>query len=167
MTEHINRLTLLMRNEVRLEHIQAEHDARLRALAHFERAERSYQRQEYNSIKADISPRTYENELNRLQGHVCGGTGKWLMRDATFSKWLDISETSTKVLWLQGIPGAGVSRYALLNFSSRKLITLLLQGRRTSAALLSQKLRRSDELPLLSSLTLSTAVPRHCLFSTR
>ena len=105
--DQINRLTLLMRNEVRLEHIQEEHHARLRALEHFEKTEKHHQRQEYQYIKADISPKMYEDKYYYIHARICGGTAKWLMGDAVFSKWLDISDTSTKILWLQGIPGAG------------------------------------------------------------
>jgi len=112
VTSHINRLTILLRNEVRLEHIQAEHSARLRALEHFERTERAHQRQEYESIRADVSPRTYEDLLNHFQGRICEGTGKWLMKDPTFTKWLEFSDHSTNLIWLQGIPGAGESSKA-------------------------------------------------------
>jgi len=97
-----------MRNEVRLEHVQAEHDARVRALEHFESTERAFQRQEYQDIKTDVSPRSYEEKLDWLHARRCDGTGRWLKRDAAFAKWLDITDTSTKVLWLQGIPGSGV-----------------------------------------------------------
>lgn len=106
---HIERHTSLMRNEVRLEHIREEHKARLRALEHFEITERSHQRQEYNAIKEAISPRTYEEELYRIRARICKGTGKWLLRDATFTKWLKEVQKPTKLIWLQGIPGAGVS----------------------------------------------------------
>jgi len=105
---HMERHTLLMRNEVRLEHIREEHEARLRALEHFERTERSHRRQEYNAIKEAISPRTYEEDLYRVQGRICEGTGKWLLRDTTFIKWLKESEKPAKLIWLQGIPGAGM-----------------------------------------------------------
>jgi hypothetical protein len=98
-----------MRNEVRLEHIQEEHRARLRALDHFESTERSHRRQEYQSIKTDISPKSYDDKLDWFHGRVCEGTGNWLTRDASFAKWLDISDISAKVLWLEGIPGAGAS----------------------------------------------------------
>src|SRR2546421_2826814 len=94
VTTHIERHTLLMRNEVRLEHIQEEHQARIRALEHFERTETFHLRQEYQSIKTDISPRTYGDRLDWFHGRICEGTGRWLMRDATFAKWLDISDTS-------------------------------------------------------------------------
>ena len=110
---HVERHTLLMRNEVRLEHIREEYDARLRALEHFEKTERSHLRQEYNTIKEVISPRTYEDELNRIRGRICEGTGKWLLRDTTFIKWIKGSEKPTKPIWLQGIPGAG--RYRASN----------------------------------------------------
>jgi len=106
---HIERHTLLMRNEVRLEHIQEEHHARLRALEHFESTERSHRRQEYQSIKTDISPKSYDGKLDWFHGRVCEGTGKWLTRDASFAKWLDIYDTSAKLLWLEGIPGSGAS----------------------------------------------------------
>jgi hypothetical protein len=105
---HINRLTLLLRNEVRMEHIQGEHAARARALEHFDQAEKHHRRQEYQATKADISPKTYEDRHDHFQGRIYPGTGKWLMQDPAFTKWLDMSETSTKLLWLQGIPGAGM-----------------------------------------------------------
>src|SRR5258706_7593644 len=95
---HIERHTLLMRNEVRLEHIRDEHEARLRALEHFERTERSHRRQEYNAIKEAISPRTYEEELYRIHALTCEGTGRWILRDATFTKWLTESDTLTKLI---------------------------------------------------------------------
>jgi hypothetical protein len=104
---HIERHMLLMRNEVRLEHIQAEHSARLQALQHFERTEKSLLRQDYHTIEAGISPRTYDGKLDWLYGRTCEGTGKWLLKDATFVKWLEPADQSLKILWLQGIPGAG------------------------------------------------------------
>ncbi|KAF2239008.1 hypothetical protein EV356DRAFT_504364 [Viridothelium virens] len=107
VTDHIARLALLLRNEVRLEHIQAEHSARARALEHFDRAERSHRRQEYKSIEADISPKTYGDALYRFRARIAEEAAKWLIEDTTFNKWLDLSDTSTKVLWLEGIPGAG------------------------------------------------------------
>jgi hypothetical protein len=97
-----------MRNEVRLEHIREEHGARLRALEHFERTEISHRRQEYNAIKEAISPRTYEEELYRIRGRICEGTGRWLLRDDAFRKWLKDSEKPAKLIWIQGIPGAGM-----------------------------------------------------------
>lgn len=107
---HIKRHTFLMRSEVRLEHIREEHDARLRALEHFEKAERSNRQQEYHIIKTAISPKFYDDKLDWVYGRVCEGSGKWLMGDSTFANWLDVADVSIKMVWLQGIPGAGRSR---------------------------------------------------------
>jgi hypothetical protein len=62
-----------MRNEVRLEHIQEEHTARVRALEHFEHTEKHHQRQEYQQIKAEISPKSYEDKYYYLQARICEG----------------------------------------------------------------------------------------------
>ncbi|ERF71684.1 hypothetical protein EPUS_08997 [Endocarpon pusillum Z07020] len=104
---NIGRHTALMRNEFRMEHIREERDARLRALEHFEKMDRSNRQQEYNIIKTGISPKSYDDKLDWLYGRICEGTGKWLLRDPTFAKWLDFADVSTKIVWLQGIPGAG------------------------------------------------------------
>ncbi|KAI9708610.1 MAG: hypothetical protein M1820_003828 [Bogoriella megaspora] len=107
VVEHIKRVTLLLRTEVNLEHIQAEYQVRLRALEHFERTEKSHMRQEFASIKADISPMSYEDTLYHIQHRVLKGTGTWLLKEPHFVKWLDSSSSGTKLLWFQGIPGAG------------------------------------------------------------
>ncbi|KAL6403418.1 NACHT domain protein [Ilyonectria robusta] len=107
ITSQVERHTALMRNEVRLEHIREEHDARLRALEHFERTERSNRQQEYNIIKTDVSPTFCDDKLYQIRNQTCKGTGKWLLQDDVFLKWLDVANRSTDLLWLHGIPGAG------------------------------------------------------------
>ena len=102
-----------MRSEVRLEHIREEHDTRLRILKHFENSERSHRQQEYHMIKTATSAKLYDDFLDRIYGRTCEGTGKWLLRDSTFTKWLDVTDVSTKIIWLQGIPGAGRSKLDL------------------------------------------------------
>ena len=114
----IQRHTLLLRREVGLEHIQEAHDAQLQALEHYEKTEKSFRRQEYQSVKTNISPRTYEDKLDSFHARVCQGTGRWLLRDTTFAKWLDKADASMKILWLQGIPGAGTC----INYSSNLVL---------------------------------------------
>ena len=97
-----------MRSEVRLEHIRGEHDDRLRNLEHFQKTERSQRQQEYHNIKIAISPEFYDKRLDWIYGRICKGSGKWLVRDSTFIKWKNVTDVSTKILWLQGIPGAGL-----------------------------------------------------------
>lgn len=105
--QHIERHTQLLRSEVRLEHIREEHDARLRALEHFEKTEKNHRQQEYKQIQTSISPASYDAKLDWIYARICEGTGKWLLEDERFSKWSGCNDPSSKVLWLQGIPGAG------------------------------------------------------------
>jgi hypothetical protein len=115
VTTRIERLALLMRNEVRLEHIQAEHQARTQALEHFRNSELADRTQEYQSLKADISPKFYGDKLYWLRGRRCSGSGNWLLTDKSFVKWLDVSDKSTRNIWLEGIPGAGKLSIDLLS----------------------------------------------------
>ncbi|PYI24427.1 hypothetical protein BO99DRAFT_92751 [Aspergillus violaceofuscus CBS 115571] len=111
---HIERHALLMRNEVRLEHIREEHEARLKALEHFKAEERAQRLQQYHVIKTDVNPRMYDDKLNWCHGRICEGSGAWLLRDNAFTRWLDFSAGTPPVLWLQGIPGAGKTFLASL-----------------------------------------------------
>ena len=158
-----------MRNEVRLEHIQAEYEHRLRALEYFERTELSHQRQEYDSIKADISPPTYDEALYLIHSRTYPGTGKWILKDPDFNKWLEISDLSTQLLWLQGIPGAGMSSYDkfLLNvltmrkgktYLSGTVITEARRHGKTIYAFLSHAARKTTlALSILHSLVFQLA----------
>ena len=108
VTRHIGLHSLLLRKEVQLEHIQQEHEARLRSLEHFESVEKAQQLQEYRGMRTEISPRTYDDKLDWLRGRLCKGTGKWLLKDEIFTQWLNASDVSVRLMWLQGIPGAGL-----------------------------------------------------------
>lgn len=107
VASHIQRHTMLLRNEVRLEHIQEEYGFRQRAFEHFEKAELSHQRQEYQSIRTSIAPRTYEERLQYLDDRTCHEAGMWLPKHATFRSWIDTKDTTVSNIWLQGIPGSG------------------------------------------------------------
>ncbi|KAF2647160.1 hypothetical protein K491DRAFT_644350 [Lophiostoma macrostomum CBS 122681] len=110
--KHIQRHALLLRNEVRLEHIQAEYNSRIRALDHFEKSEASHLRQEYHSLRTSVAPRTYEDKLQYLDDHSCHEAGTWLMKHKNFRNWVDTTKSSSAVLWLQGIPGSGKTHLA-------------------------------------------------------
>ncbi|RTE76813.1 hypothetical protein BHE90_008704 [Fusarium euwallaceae] len=107
VTKHIARHRELMRTEVRLEEIRAADEARQRELEHFAKVEENTIKQEYFTLRAHVSPKTYDDELYRYHEAVCEGTGKWLFRDQSFKDWEDQSKASTRILWLKGIPGAG------------------------------------------------------------
>jgi hypothetical protein len=104
---YFQRHTHLLRNEVRLEHIQAEYDFRKRALEVFEEAESSHRLQEYQSLRASMTTGRYEEKLQYIDDRSCQDAGKWLMKHAEFCSWMDVSLGSDPVLWLQGIPGSG------------------------------------------------------------
>ncbi|KAK7906557.1 hypothetical protein PG985_016294, partial [Apiospora marii] len=129
---HINRHTRLLRNEVRLEHIEREHEVRVRAMKHFEEETRRRQHEEFHRIKTDLSPKLYIERYLDLQGRVCRGTEEWLLEDPTFQKWRDMSSIPSDILWLQGIPGAGktfmassVAKALSLRAPTRKAIVFL------------------------------------------
>ncbi|KAI8718204.1 NACHT domain-containing protein [Fusarium sp. LHS14.1] len=105
--KHIARHRELMRTEVRLEEIRAADEARQRELEHFAQAEETAIKQEYFTLRAHVSPKTYDHDLYRHHATVCDGTGKWLFRDQLFKDWVDHSKGTTRILWLKGIPGAG------------------------------------------------------------
>jgi hypothetical protein len=96
-----------MSNEVNLEHIREAHDARIKALDHYERTREFQDRQDFIGVETHISPRLYGSELDWLHINICEGTGRWLQKEKAFCTWLDPEDTSTRLLWLQGIPGAG------------------------------------------------------------
>jgi len=97
-----------MRNEVSLEHIREEHEARTREFDHYEQTREFQEWQYFSAVQIHISPRLYDNELDRLHINICEGTGLWLQKSQAFHKWLDFSDTSTNLVWLQGIPGSGM-----------------------------------------------------------
>jgi hypothetical protein len=97
-----------MFNEVNLEHITEAHDARNAALDHYERTREFQERQEFEAVDTYIRPRLYDNELDRLRRTYCKDTGRWLQK--ALYGWLDPADATTRLVWLQGIPGAGKCR---------------------------------------------------------
>ncbi|RYP52172.1 hypothetical protein DL768_002614 [Monosporascus sp. mg162] len=104
---NIGRHTLLMRNKVTFEHIKEEHEARVRSLAHYEQANEFHEDQIFDALRTRFCPSTYDKRLDWLRNRACEGAAKWLLNDRAFTEWLDTSNQSTRLLWLQGIPGAG------------------------------------------------------------
>ncbi|KAF5627128.1 Nacht domain protein [Fusarium sp. NRRL 52700] len=97
----------LIRREVRMEEIRRADEMRNRELQHFVQTEKNNIAQEYASLRAQLSPKSYDADLYRFSEAVCNGTGKWLFRDQSFQNWLAGIEKAKRILWLRGIPGAG------------------------------------------------------------
>jgi hypothetical protein len=109
-----------MSNEVNQEHIREAHDARIKALDHYERTQEFQDRENFIAVETHISPRLYDSELDWLHRNICEGTGRWLQKERAFCRWLDPADASTRLIWLQGIPGAGM--YCIFNVIVREYI---------------------------------------------
>jgi hypothetical protein len=118
---NIERHGLLMFNEVSLEHITKAHDARDAALDHYERTRDFQERQDFEAVDTYIRPRLYDDEQDRLRRTYCKDTGRWLQREKTLYNWLDPTDAATRLVWLQGIPGAG--KYRISNLFCHNLFS--------------------------------------------
>ena len=96
-----------MRENIQFEHIQKAEEVQGQALIFFDKAEKEDQRKEFNSLLTRISPEIYAKKLNTIRSQRCKGTGIWLLKDLQFQNWLAKDHTELRLLWLQGIPGAG------------------------------------------------------------
>jgi len=107
VVSNIERHSSLFRNEVTLRHIQEEHEARTRLLAHFDQETEFQDREKFKALRTQVSPVTYDRRLDWLLNRSCDNSAEWLLQDDRFLAWIDISNRATRLLWLQGIPGAG------------------------------------------------------------
>lgn len=117
VSSHIERHTLLLRNEVSLQHIKEEHEARTKALEFYEETRRFQERQTFHNLETLISPRLYDRKLDRFLTTTCDGTGRWLFKDSVYNRWLDMSDSSTNLVWLRGIPGSGNVDFVEITFA--------------------------------------------------
>lgn len=63
-------------------------------------------------VKQWLSPFGCETELDhhRNTRSICGNPGRWLFEHRLFQTWFSIEYCSTPLLWLSGIPGAGMAQ---------------------------------------------------------
>lgn len=107
LVTHIERHTTSLRDEVSYQHIREEHEARAKALAHFDQETAHQDLQKFQALRGRIAPQVYDDRLDWLLNRLSEGSTGWLMRDKVFLDWLDISNSAARLLWLRGIPGAG------------------------------------------------------------
>ena len=103
-----------MDGEVTLAHITEAHAARASAYERYEKDHESNERIEFEFIKNSLTPQFYHLKLERIKKRCSIQTGRWLEKDSRFLEWQDHSKQSVKVLWLTGIPGAGMSIVSIL-----------------------------------------------------
>ncbi|KAI0154181.1 hypothetical protein GGR57DRAFT_512483 [Xylariaceae sp. FL1272] len=107
VVQNLEKHTTLFRNEVTLQHIRAEAEARTNVMKQFDQTRDFEHQRKFEALRTQISPQTYYDRLDRLLNRSCGGAAEWLLNDLIFSEWLDFKSTATPLLWLYGIPGAG------------------------------------------------------------
>lgn len=101
-----------MTEEVNLENISEAHRARITDMDRWQRNFEFQEWQNFSSVESYISPKLYDDELDKLQRTICERTGRWLQKEQTLKDWFDPNDESTRMVWLQGIPGAGTSKFA-------------------------------------------------------
>ena len=104
--DHIKDHERVMLSEVTLEHVLQSHRASERDIKAEELAEAARNRQYWNEMKKDISPRLYDDKLSDLISDSCVDSGEWLEKHVAFRNWRD-GMAKNRCLWLSGIPGAG------------------------------------------------------------
>ena len=98
----------LMDGEVTLAHVTEAHAARAAAYERYEKDQEATERMEFEFIKNSLSPQLYDSRLESIRQRCSQRAGTWLEKDSHFLEWQDYSKESAKVLWLTGIPGAGM-----------------------------------------------------------
>ena len=99
----------MMDSEVTLVHITEAYAARASTYDKYEKDQEYDERMEFRHIMTSLSPRLYGDELERITQRCSIAAGKWLETDKHFSDWQDASNQSERILWLTGIPGAGMA----------------------------------------------------------
>lgn len=90
-----------------MQRISEEHDFRAKSLAHFDHETGFQELQRFQTLKTRVCPRIYDDRLDSLLNRSSKASAEWLITDNIFQRWLDVSNPAVRLLWLQGIPGAG------------------------------------------------------------
>lgn len=107
ITENVGQHRILMDGSITLAHVVEAHAARQRAFKEFERQHQFRQSQDLEAVKSSLSPALYDRDLQRLKTCRIVGSGDWLFSQKEYNTWIDVSDKTSRLLWLQGIPGAG------------------------------------------------------------
>ena len=106
--DHIKDLEKVMASHVTLEHVLQSHRESRRAIYEAEKAEEARNRQYWKEMETEVSPRLYDDRLDKIVSESCDDSGLWLEKRPQFRNWRDAAARS-RCLWLSGIPGAGKS----------------------------------------------------------
>ncbi|KAF9629021.1 hypothetical protein BFW01_g10224 [Lasiodiplodia theobromae] len=104
---NIARSKAMMDSAVTLMDITEAHQARIDAYQKYERDYEFQQRQDFEAAKQSLSPNLYYKELEKATERCSVDSGKQIRRLDKFELWFDPAKSDSRLLWLQGIPGAG------------------------------------------------------------
>jgi hypothetical protein len=105
--KNIGQHQLLMTSHVTLEHVTRSSEAGKRAIQEYDKAEHDRTIQTFRNILTDVSPPMYHDKLASLLQESTVESGSWFEREPAYSKWLDPKDTSSRCIWVKGIPGSG------------------------------------------------------------
>lgn len=110
----MNRITedaRLITTNASLEHVQATDLLRRNALEEFQKAERFRNDEKFLSLSQALESKACKSKLGEIINDTRqrGKLGAWLDINSHFTKWLDVNDSTRCYIWLQGIPGAGMS----------------------------------------------------------
>ena len=103
----------LIERKANLEQIQESRDARLQSQASFAALEKEQNRTKTLAVVSWLSAADahLDHEAFSAARHDIPNTGAWILKESSVQDWLDPTESSVPVFWLNGIPGAGKSLF--------------------------------------------------------
>lgn len=101
----LGRHSILIDSEATAAHIAEAHEARAATLLATIKAQEDRDREDFLSLGKWLNPVDYE--ARRTNFKPCSTTGTWLIEERDVKLWLDVTNTTARVLWLTAIPGSG------------------------------------------------------------
>ncbi|EUC39484.1 hypothetical protein COCMIDRAFT_10428 [Bipolaris oryzae ATCC 44560] len=137
--ENIAKYKGLMDSQANLNNIVEAEAARAESYRVFEQIQDAHSRADFEQVKTILSANLYDDELEKVRGNYRILTKSWLESLNQFKDWVDPNCSSSRLLWLQGILGAG--KTFLVSLFVRRMKS---QGDPLAFAFLSYRARNDD-----------------------
>lgn len=100
----------LIESRATIELFQKMCDQRQQAAVKFEFTMRAEEDRRRDVVKHWLGSFNNDGELeqHRDRRGICAGSGEWLLKEDKFQDWFGLSFFATPMLWMTGIPGAGM-----------------------------------------------------------
>lgn len=99
----------LFRSEVTLQEINEAAEARKKHDNDQEVLRLEKDQLNFHNMRMDLAPCLYDDDLAQLLKSSLKGSGSWITQNDAFLKWWK-DDSFNQVLWICGIPGAGMSK---------------------------------------------------------